>query len=129
MSDWVAIGISVIALIVSIFTWYKSNKKNNAQIEIEVKKLIDEKKKAVVELEQDKNKIIDYMIEEELNAYDKACALYIDKKVDKKRFKKDYYYEINNLFDNNIIIEVGKLNNENCKYNSLKKVYKDWQVK
>ena len=128
MMEIIAIILSVISIIISIITCYVSNKKSNAQVELEVKKMIDETKNRFIE-NYNGDKKIDYLIEEELNAYDKACSLYIDKKVDKTRFKKDYYYEINNLFDDKNFNEMGKLNKENCRYNCIKEVYNEWKVK
>lgn len=129
MTDWIAIIVSILSFAFSVFTLYKTNQKTNAQVELEVKRMIDEKKQAFIEEIDEKEKKINYFIEEELNAYDKACALYRDKKVDKKRFKQDYYYEICGIFENNNMTEIGKLNNENCKYNNIKCVYNEWKIK
>ena len=39
--------------------------------------------------------------EDWLNAYDEACAKYIDGKIDKERFKKLYFEEIKNCVERN----------------------------
>lgn len=129
ITDWIAVGLSAISVIISIITWIKTNKKTNAQIEIEIKKMIDEKKQAFINKVTDEKKITNYLIEEELNAYDKACALYKDNKVDKERFKKDYYNEITNIFENENFVSVGKLNEKSCKYNNLIDIYEKWKIK
>src|SRR5262245_29096823 len=36
-------------------------------------------------------------VEENLNAYEDACGKYLDKKIDKDRFKRMYYSEIENI--------------------------------
>ena len=123
ITDWITVVLSAISIIISIFTWIKTNKKTNAQIEIEIKKMIDEKKQAFINNITDEKVIANYLIEEELNAYDKACALYNDNKVDKERFKKDYYNEIANIFENENFVTVGKLNEKSCKYNNLIDIY------
>lgn len=64
-------------------------------------------------------------IELELCAYDEACSLYIDNKLDKERFKKNYQVEIRNLFETDEIKE--KLDSVNSKYYCLLKVYKEWE--
>ena len=128
ITDWIAVGLSAISVIISIITWIKTDKKNNAQIEIEIKKMIDEKKQAFINKLPDEKMITNYLIEEELNAYDKACALYKDNKVDKERFKKDYYNEITNIFENENFVSVGKLNEKSCKYNNLIDVYEEWKI-
>lgn len=64
-------------------------------------------------------------IELELCAYDEACSLYIDNKLDKERFKKNYQVEIRNLFETDGIKE--KLDSVNSKYYCLLKVYKEWE--
>ncbi len=125
MTDWIAISISILSFILSLFTLYITNQKNNAQVELEIKKMIDEKKQKINK--QTKDLKINNLIEEELNAYDKACALYLDRKVDKKRFKKDYYYEICEIFENKNMQNVGKLNDKNCKYNNIVEVYNEWK--
>lgn len=124
--DMISLMISVIAIIVSLFTWHISNKRETAEVEIEIKRMIDDRKDKIESILQDKKKI-NYLIEEELNAYDKACALYLDKKVDRNRFKKDYIVEINNLFNSDEIIKIGRLNEERCVYVNLKKVYNIWK--
>ncbi len=128
ITDWIAVVLSITSVIVSIITWIKTDKKTNAQIEIEIKKMIDEKKQAFINKVLGEKMITNYLIEEELNAYDKACALYKDNKVDKERFKKDYYNEITNIFENKNFVSVGKLNEKSCKYNNLVDIYEEWKI-
>jgi hypothetical protein len=67
----------------------------------------------------------DSAVENWLNAYDDACGLYIDNKLDKERFKKNYYHEIIELiedkeFENYFVPEYKS------RYYKLIMVYKEW---
>lgn len=59
--------------------------------------------------------------EDFLNAYEEACMKYIDGKVDKVRFKKTYFKEIQNVVERNES-EFGP----SSPYTAIKKVYKEW---
>jgi hypothetical protein len=45
-------------------------------------------------------KTVDTAIEDLLNTYNEACQKYMDGKVDKIRFKKNYFHEIRNVVTN-----------------------------
>ncbi|KUP25790.1 hypothetical protein [Paenibacillus sp. DMB5] len=64
-------------------------------------------------------------IESNANAYETACGLYIDDKIDKARFQKLYHIEIRR------IIEDASFNNlfhpqDTSKYRAIWRVYKEW---
>ena len=59
--------------------------------------------------------------EDFLYAYEEACMKYIDGKVDKVRFKKTYFKEIQNVVERNES-EFGA----SSPYTAIKKVYKEW---
>jgi len=40
------------------------------------------------------------ILEDFFNQYDRACMLYLDKKIDRKRFKKEYKMELINVIEN-----------------------------
>lgn len=124
--EWIPVIISGLSLLVSLYTWYVTNQRTTAEIEIELKNMIDEKKNNYVSLLNNEDKI-DFFVEEELNAYDKACSLYLDNKVHKKRFKQDYYNEIMSIFESDVFTEIGELNDARCKYSSLITVYDKWK--
>lgn len=64
-------------------------------------------------------------LEDVLNAYDEACAKYLDDgKVDKVRFKKLYYDEIRQLVTDSV--NVDKYREPQTKYHATNKVYKEW---
>ncbi len=64
-------------------------------------------------------------IENMLNVYEKACSLYLDNKVDKKRFRKDYKIDIRKLAENKNISEryLSKKIND---FGSINRVIKEW---
>ena len=128
MNDWVAVTISAVALGFSIFSWYKTTKVSKGQLEIEVRKMIAEKKNDFLKYcnSDDKKAIIDSLIEEEINAYDQACLFYKERKIDRKSFKRAYRSEIVNLVEDSNYNEIGKFNDINCKYDNLINVYKEW---
>ena len=128
MNEWIAIIISAIALGFSIFSWYKTTKVSKGQLEIEVRKMISERKNDFLKYcnSDDKKAIIDSLIEEEINAYDQACLFYKERKIDRKSFKKAYKSEIVNLVEDSNYNEIGRFNDIDCKYDNLINVYKEW---
>ena len=62
--------------------------------------------------------------EDVLNAYDEACAKYIDKKVDRERFEKMYMHEIRQLVEFDDFAH--KYNCIQSRYNATKRVYDEW---
>ena len=59
-----------------------------------------------------------------LNSYEEACVKYLDNKVDKLRFRKTYYIEIQNI----VTKEPYKatFNSFSSTYTAIKKVYDEW---
>ncbi|WP_321834367.1 hypothetical protein [Clostridium butyricum] len=62
--------------------------------------------------------------EEFLNSYDEACQKYLDKKVDKQRFKKSYMVEIQSIVKNTSFKE--KYDTQSTPYKATVKVYNKW---
>ena len=62
--------------------------------------------------------------EEFLNAYDEACQKYLDKKVDKERFKKSYFTEIQSIVKNENF--KPKYDTQSTPYKATVKVYNEW---
>lgn len=62
--------------------------------------------------------------EEFLNAYDEACQKYLDKKVDKERFKKSYFAEIQSIVKNEEFKQ--KYDSQSSPYKATVKVYNEW---
>lgn len=69
-------------------------------------------------------KMFDAAQEDLRNAYEEACSRYLDEKVDKERFKRMYYAEIQNLVENKDQIEY--FDTVKSRYKCILKVYKEW---
>ena len=59
--------------------------------------------------------------EQNLNAYEEACAKYLDGKVDKERFKKNYSVEIRQLVE-----KYSEKYGATTPYKATIKVYNEW---
>ncbi|WP_289747793.1 hypothetical protein [Thomasclavelia cocleata] len=132
-----AIFISILSLLLSIlsliFTQINSRRTNKIyydQTEMAIRESISTAKYKVAEAiknsgdnNQYSSQIVKVSIEELLNLYEEACAKYIDKKVDKKRFKKLYYDEIKKVVESQ---ELKDYYNIGSKYCTTKKVYNKW---
>lgn len=65
-------------------------------------------------------------LEDFINSYERACMLYIDGKIDKERFKREYSSEIRNLVEN------GEYKDKyfpahTSKFKAILKVYDKWE--
>ena len=89
---------------------------------LRAKETLTEKEKAAELIYQS---IFDSTIESKLNIYDSACAKYIDGKIDKDRFKKDYHIEIRNLV-NDEDLKKQYFDPTTSSYKPILKVYKEW---
>jgi hypothetical protein len=127
----VAAAISLIAVVISLISLSNSRKASQVSMELLIQQLICGARKDTHEFsykisDGDKGiatKLLNSYIEQELNTYDVACAAYIDKKIDRKRFKKTYFTEIQNLFKGKA---TKALLDEHGRYSVIKKVYKEW---
>ena len=135
----VAVVISVISIIVSLislFKAWKADKIAQGQIEISIHQLISQTKKDFMEmsivvseeLSADKKEVKEALKqalrtaqEQNLNAYEEACAKYLDGKVDKERFKKNYSVEIRQLVE-----QYSEKYGATTPYKATIKVYNEW---
>ena len=69
--------------------------------------------------------IYESSLQDSLNAYEDACAKYIDNKIDKERFTKNFKTEIRQLFESTELST--HLHPINSKYRALRKVYDEWE--
>ena len=108
MTEWVAIGISILAFGFSLFSFFKSYSLTKGQVEMQIREMISSAKWRYADLgiqlsHDNENTTLKASttaaLEDVLNAYDEACAKYIDNKVDRERFKKLYVTEIRNLVE------------------------------
>ena len=141
--------ISIISVIIALFSIYKSDKASKNSILLE-KKLSSATNELSIRnnISNARNRVDDILIllaednisksrkeaikkvfhsamEDQLNHYNKACALYLDEKIDKIRFKKDFNNEIRNFFDNK---EINKkyFNRNNTRFHALIKINEEW---
>lgn len=135
----VAVVISVISIIMSIISLikaWKADKIAQGQIEISIHQLINQTKKDVMdisvivseklsankeEIEEALKQALKTAQEQNLNAYEEACAKYLDGKVDKERFKKNYSVEIRQLVE-----KYSEKYGATTPYKATIKVYNKW---
>jgi hypothetical protein len=65
-------------------------------------------------------------IEEVLNSYEQACGKYIDEKIDKNRFRKDYTSEVQRIFSDKKSFYDLLHPQGTSKFKALWKVYEEW---
>jgi len=149
--DWVSIASLAVSFGAVFFSWLTSNKANNIQngmIELELRQTIENSRSKIGDISMimaplksksnartisdeeketlkiyDKN--LDSSIESMLNTYDDACAKYLDKKIDKIRFKKTFHVEIRNLIENTDLKKY--FDPVNSRYKPILKVYNEWE--
>lgn len=64
-----------------------------------------------------------------LNAYEDACAKYLDGKIDRERFKKTYVCEIQNLCNAKKSVIAEFMHPESTsKFQAIWKVYREWHI-
>lgn len=124
---------SAAAIVIALLSYLNSRKASRVSTELLIQQLISNARKDtyefMYEISENKKgevakKLLDAYIERELNTYDVACAAYLDKKIDKTRFKKTYFTEIQTLFEKTD--GVKKILERNGRYNAVKKVYREW---
>ena len=138
----VAVVISGVGLLISIISICKANSAHKiaqGQIELNIHQLLNQTKKDVMDVtlviaekcsdnDQSKKNVLIQALntanERNLNAYEEACAKYLDNKVDKDRFKKNYHIEIRQLVENED--NKSKFDANTSPYKGILKVYKEW---
>lgn len=135
--------ISALISIVSIIFSHRASKKANSiaaeqkmisqgQIELEIHQMISQTKRDVLDIalkiQGNQTGIVQQAFETaremNLNAYEEACSKYLDGKVDKERFKKNYHVEIRQLVEN--ANNEDKFNAVTSKYKCILAVYAEW---
>lgn len=133
MTDWIAIVISVLAFGFSLFAFFKSNSLTKGQVEMQIREMISSAKWRYadlgIQLSHDNGNATlvastTAALEDVLNAYDEACAKYIDNKVDKDRFKKLYVSEIRNLVEDENTKNYYVM--PQSRFQATVKVYRKW---
>lgn len=108
-----------LAVIISIVAYQKATKSEQAAVEISINERLTETRNRVSDIVRDMSpllfkqnktaeekavlevleKTFNEAVESNLNVYDTGCGLYIDKKIDRERFKKNYSVEIRQLVE------------------------------
>lgn len=132
-NDQVSATLAIIAIIISVFALYqthKQNKNSQGQIELTIEQSIAQSKYRLTDLMLANDNSERYSIaikaakEEYLNTYDSAYSKYLDDKVDKERFKKQYHKCIKDIVEDEQF--EYKLNSLSSPYKALIKVYNEW---
>lgn len=118
-----SVGLSILAILISIFSFFyahKQKKNSEGQLELQIEEAIKASEKYVVETVTESDKLRAFAICNYLNTFETACAKYLDNKIDKKRFKKEYKKSVDNLFEDE---EIAMYLGANSKYTSIIKFY------
>ena len=135
----ISVVLSSIAVIISGFAFWRVRKTSSANIELTINSTITASKDRVSDIgirvaeikgdSDNRDKVMKQAyraaLENNLNAYEEACAKYIDNKVDKARFKKMYVKEIRQLFGSPSYKEY--LDSVASPYNAIRKVFNEWE--
>lgn len=127
----IAIMISLLSVIFTKINTNRIEKIYYGQSEIAIRESITVAKEKITDIllkantqsNQYTNQCMKVAMEQLLNAYEEACAKYIDSKIDKKRFKKTYIDEIKNIVESDDFNEYFRFGS---KYDAIKKVYNEW---
>lgn len=140
-----SILIAIASFIFSLVAFFSSKRTAVAQIELYINERITNTKEKVSEQasaiapfkakqslsEEEKRllgfheKIFSSAVENNLNAYEEACAKYLDKKVDCERFKKIYKKEIRQLVEDKNLKKY--FDAVSSSYKAILKVYAEWE--
>ncbi|MEE1061730.1 MAG: hypothetical protein UH080_07955 [Ruminococcus sp.] len=140
----ISIVFTSLGFIISIISLVKSHKADKTsqtanriaqgEIELNIHQMINQTKKDVRDItltvaEKGNNTDIlaqafNSALESNLNAYDEACSKYLDNKVDKERFKRNYSVEIRQLVENKNYKKYFDANTS--PYKCILKVYHEW---
>ena len=140
-----SLSFSLLAIIISIVSISKVNMFSLANIELYLNERITDTKVKVSELSEkimilnsktkktveDKRLLENYKflfntaIENNLNVYEEACAKYLDRKIDRKRFEKTYRTEIRQLVEKTEFSEY--FDKVSSRYRAIRKVYDGWE--
>lgn len=124
---------ATVSAIAAILTYLNGKKTAYGNIELQIRSMISEAKYRQIQFAEKlscdpDNEYVKSQFaalnEELLNAYDEACAKYLDRKVDKERFRKMYFHEIKQLVEcNDYSNEYDKVSS---RYIATIKVYQEW---
>jgi FtsZ-interacting cell division protein ZipA len=139
--------VEAIAIVISLIMAFYANKKTSGGIEIELYNVIRDARRYLADsarelmpiseknntgvLSVDEKALFEATKqkyssakEELLNSYEQACSKYLDNKIDKKRFRKNYNEEITNIVKDENFKEY--YNGPSASYKATLKVYNEW---
>lgn len=139
--------LSSMSIIIALFAFASARsaaKSASASIEFSTYNAITSAKKQIMDcsesmelllvkdqLSADEKKLLDIRkerfnvaIENYLNSYQEGCAKYRDNKIDRTRFRKTYFFEIQKIVENKNYKEY--FNPVTSKYKDILKVYDEW---
>ena len=120
----------------------RNNQFVSGQTELQLSQTIDETKRhlmnvtfKIADLPPDSDEDVKSMLfhlmksamESNVNAYESACGLYLDDKIDKGRFKKLYYSEVKRIVESKDHADFYQPESLS-KYQATWKVYKEWNI-
>lgn len=138
-------GIAILIAVLSYLLAKRANSTASANTELYINERITNTKEKVSEIsmlmsslitkknktneEEEQLKIFQFnfkaAVENNLNAYEESCAKYLDNKVDKKRFHKQYKTEVRQLVENEQFKEY--FDRASSRYRSILKTYNEWE--
>lgn len=148
----ISTALAIIALVISLVSFFistassaKTVKLSQGINELEVKNMINATKQRVEDItlqmlplaskaqrtEEEKTQLEGYRavlnsaIENNVNAYEEACAKYVDKKIDRRRFRKTYNLEIRQLVTD--VNHARLFDAVKSPYKAILKVYDEWE--
>lgn len=135
-SDIITLILGVASLLTSIITISLSTRYNKlvqGQVEMQIRERITNARiryeDLIIQYQKDLQSelikdVYESTKEEFLNAYDEACQKYLDGKVDKERFKKSYFTEIQDIVKNKSF--KSRYDTQSTPYKATLKVYEEW---
>lgn len=128
--------VSVFALALSVYAALISGKSNSAVVEDSLNSKLTAAKESIqkrleeIRMEKSEKKrkyfieTLDFYLENLLNIYDAACGMYLDAKIDRKRFRMDYSQGIKESVEGKFTRKI--LEKHSDSYSSLLRVYRKW---
>ena len=115
---------ALFSAITAFISYHNGKLTSQGNLELQIRALIMQAKVNVLDHKDTGKESITAYDEDLFNAYDEACAKYIDKKVDRERFKKMYMHEIRQLVEE--APYKSFFNQKSCRFDAILKVYDEW---
>lgn len=146
LKDFAILIIAITSLILSIISFYFTKANSWGNLEVSIKNMISNARKTINDISvllipykaisgtkeytdikkkefDGYSMILNSCTEDLYNSYEQACTLYLDKKLDRKRFKKSFKDEIRVLVES----DSTEFSKTDSKFRAIIKVYKEWE--